>query len=153
MRLAHYDDGKQKIESHEIFLKEDNNFYCKEFMLFRHDITDVRGYGETKEEALQDFKNKLDWLFKVDHGCELNKYGWMFNGVMPLEPWNLDSVFDEESVRATFEIYDGDTNDYRDYKQFLIFDECDIDRLIKVLQWAKNGCPDDGESFDDYEEE
>ena len=86
---------------------------------------------------------------KVDHGTELENYGWIFNGVMPLEPWNLDSVFDEESVKATFEIYDGDTNDYKDYKLFLIFDDCDVDRLIKVLQWAKNGCPDDEELFED----
>ena len=67
----------------------------------------------------------------------------VFNGVMPLEPWNLDSVFDEESVKASFEIYDGDTNDYCDYKQFLIFEETDIDRLIQVLLWAKSGCKDE----------
>lgn len=84
---------------------------------------------------------------KVDHGIELNtdiyRYGWAFNGVMPLEPWNLDSVFDEDSVRASFEIYDGDSNDYCDYKQFLIFEECDIDRLIQVLLWARSGCKDE----------
>ena len=56
--------GKHKWMSHEVFLKEDDNFYCKEFDLFSHNITDVRGYGETKGEALQDLKNKLDWLFK-----------------------------------------------------------------------------------------
>ena len=91
---------------------------------------------------------------KVDHGREINypRCGnWMFNGVMPLEPWNLDSVFDEESVKATFEIYDGDSNDYRDYKQFLIFEECDIDRLIQVLLWAKSGCKDeDYHGFDEW---
>lgn len=64
MKLAHYDDGKHKWMSHEVFLKEDDNFYCKEFDLFSHNITDVRGYGETKGEALQDLKNKLDWLFE-----------------------------------------------------------------------------------------
>lgn len=91
---------------------------------------------------------------KVDHGREINypRYGnWMFNGVMPLEPWNIDSFFGDESVRATFEIYDGDTNDYRDYKQFLIFEECDIDRLIQVLLWAKGGCKDeDYKGFDEW---
>lgn len=91
---------------------------------------------------------------KVDHGWEttnqLNRQSWCFNDVMPLEPWNLESVFDEESVRATFEIYDGDTNDYRDYDQFLIFEECDIDRLIQVLLWAKGGCKDeDYKGFDE----
>lgn len=91
---------------------------------------------------------------KTDHGRKIDypRYGnWMFNGVMPLEPWNLDSVIDEESVRASFEIYDGDSNDYRDYKKFLIFEECDIDRLIQVLLWAKGGCKDeDYHGFDEY---
>lgn len=91
---------------------------------------------------------------KVDHGREFDhprREKWMFNGVMPLEPWNLDSVFDEESVKATFEIYDGDSNDYRDYKQFLIFEEADIDRLIQVLLWAKSGCKDeDYHGFDQW---
>ena len=92
---------------------------------------------------------------KVDHGRELDpnvyRHAWTFNGVMPLEPWNLDSVFDEKSVKAAFEIYDGDTNDYYDYKQFLIFEENDIDRLIQVLQWAKGGCKDeDYKEFDEW---
>lgn len=90
---------------------------------------------------------------KVDHGWKMAypPYGnWMFNGVMPLEPWNLDSMFDDGSVKAVFEIYDGDTNDYYDYKQFLIFEECDIDRLIQVLLWAKGGCKDeDYHGFDE----
>ena len=88
---------------------------------------------------------------KVDHGQEIDGFGWSFNGVMPLEPWNLDSVFDEEPVKATFEVYDGASVDYLDYKQFLIFDDCDIDRLVKVLMWAKSGCPDDG--FDGFDDE
>ena len=93
---------------------------------------------------------KESLAIKVDHGREFKDYGWSFNGVMPLEPWNLDCVFDEESVKATFEIYDGDNVDYCHYKQFLIFDDFDIDRLIKVLQWAKDGCPDDG--YDGFDE-
>lgn len=80
---------------------------------------------------------------KVDHGQEFKDYGWLFNGVMPLEPWNLDCVFDKAPIKATIEIYDGCTNDYYIHQQFLIFDEYDIDRLIKVLQWAKHGCPDE----------
>lgn len=80
---------------------------------------------------------------KVDHGYEIEEYGWLFNGVMPLEPCNLDCVFDEEPIKATFEIYDGATSDYMDYEQFLIFDECDVDRLIQVLLWAKGGCKEE----------
>lgn len=86
---------------------------------------------------------KEELAIKVDRGREFKEFGWSFNGVMPLEPWNLDCVFDEEPVKATFEIYDGCTNDYCNYEQFLIFDDCDIDRLIQVLRWAKAGCPDE----------
>ena len=78
-------------------------------------------------------------------------YSHVFNGVMPLHPW-VDSLScllydcgDEQP--ASFESYDGDNNDYRDYKLFLVFDEADIDRLIKVLEWAKGGCVGSEEEF------
>lgn len=45
-------------------MQEDNNFYHPTPEVFSHDITDIRGYGETKEEALKNFKDKLDWLFR-----------------------------------------------------------------------------------------
>ena len=85
---------------------------------------------------------------KVDAGREIDDEHW-FNGVMHLSPWiddytGLWEVGDEEE--AEFEVYDGDNNDYRDYKMFLIFDEKDVDKLIEVLQWAKNGCKEEGEN-------
>lgn len=87
---------------------------------------------------------------KIDYGRDIDGFGWSFNGIMPLEPWNTDCVFDSESVKATFEVYDGDNNDYSIYDQFLIFEDFDINRLIKVLQWAKKGCPDD--EYDAFDE-
>ena len=42
---------------------------------------------------------------KVDHGWEYERNGerkWLFNGVMSLQPFNLMSLFDEESIKATF---------------------------------------------------
>lgn len=80
---------------------------------------------------------------KVDTGRESKDQYW-FNGVMSLNPWldgchcSLFEIGDEEE--AQFEVYDGDNNDYQDYKIFLVFDEKDITKLIEVLQWAKNGC-------------
>lgn len=72
-------------------------------------------------------------------------YRHAFNGVMPLEPWiseNDHLMFHEigDRMNASFEIYDGDNADYMDYKMFLVFEELDIDRMINVLTWAKNGC-------------
>lgn len=62
---------------------------------------------------------------------------------MPLEPWlgnncRLFNVGDRED--ASFEIYDGSSNDYCDYDMFLIFEDKDVDLMIRVLTWAKNGC-------------
>ena len=71
MHLTHYDDGKQKWQSHEISIKDDDGFSNVELGIYSHDITDINGYGKTKEEALKDFKTKLEWLFgeykKLEH--------------------------------------------------------------------------------------
>ena len=83
---------------------------------------------------------------KVDAGWEdLNyTYGtWAFNGVMSLEPWidGSEGLWDVgDRCEASFETYDGDSNDYADFKLFLVFEEADIDRMINALVWAKNGC-------------
>lgn len=88
---------------------------------------------------------------KTDTGKDRDDCFWShpFNGVMPLEPWlgtdcGVFSIGD--TADAEFGIYDGDNNDYRDYDMFLVFDEVDIDRLIEVLMWAKNGC--EGEAYE-----
>ena len=86
---------------------------------------------------------------KVDEGSGVKlswyQYSHSFNGVMSLEPWLGDSCLFEpgDQEPATFEIHDGDNNDYRYYKMFLIFEEEDVDRLIRVLEWAKGGCVGD----------
>lgn len=94
---------------------------------------------------------------KVDEGRDMppdyKYYTHMFNGVMPLEPWNIGpsgllwEVGDTDE--ASFEIYDGDNNDYAEYKMFLVFDNHDIDKLINVLKWAKNGCEGDPDDYED----
>lgn len=87
-----------------------------------------------------------DLAIKVDPGEDMPDdypyYQHSFNGVVMLRPWlgdcTLYSVGDQED--ASFEIYDGSTADYMEYKMFLVFEEADIDRMIDVLIWAKNGC-------------
>ena len=85
---------------------------------------------------------------KVDDGATIKSetypyYTHCFNGVMSLQPWfgddcQLWSVGDRED--ASFEVYDGSHVDYMDYDKFLIFEKDDVDRMINVLLWAKNGC-------------
>ena len=62
IKLVHYNDGKEKWQSHEIYLKEEA-FYNDEFDLFSISPFDVSGYGATKEEALKDFMRKMEHVF------------------------------------------------------------------------------------------
>ena len=62
IKLVHYNDGKEKWQSHEIYLNEED-FYNDEFDLFSISPFDVSGYGATKEEALKDFMRKMEHVF------------------------------------------------------------------------------------------
>lgn len=67
---------------------------------------------------------------------------WVFNGTCPIIPHVLqDEGFDYGPVNSEFHYYDRDFNDASEYKMFLIFEKEDIENIIKVLQWAKDGCP------------
>lgn len=63
LRLNHYNDGKEKYQSHEIRIRE-CRFYCAEYDVFSHNPFDITGYGETKEEALEDFKRKFNYVMR-----------------------------------------------------------------------------------------
>ena len=63
IKLVHYDDGKGKWRSHEIYLKEDT-FYDDEYEVFSTNPFDAMGYGATKEEALNDFMRKIDYVLR-----------------------------------------------------------------------------------------
>ena len=61
IQLVHYDDGKQKCESHEVYCKE-VDFYFVDKELFSRNPFEIVGYGSTKDKALQDFIRKMDWV-------------------------------------------------------------------------------------------
>lgn len=61
IRLAHYNDGKEKPQSHEVTAYE-TPFYDVDHDVSTHDIFGLVGYGETKEEALEDFKKKFSYI-------------------------------------------------------------------------------------------
>ena len=68
MKIAHYNDGKEKWESHTCYLFNDSDVY-HEF-----DITNIRGYGETKEEAIQNLKKEFEYYFNELHALEKMLY-------------------------------------------------------------------------------
>ena len=63
IELMHYDDGKEKSQSHEIAIRE-YDFYNTEEDIWSHNPFDIYGYGETKEEAIEDFKKKFRYIMR-----------------------------------------------------------------------------------------
>ena len=63
IEMCHHDDGKQKYQSHEIHIRE-HGFYNAEANVSTLNPFDLYGYGETKEEAIEDFINKFKCVMK-----------------------------------------------------------------------------------------
>lgn len=61
IELTHYDDGKKKFQSHEVSIKE-QYFYNAKYDVTSHNVFSLIGYGETKEEALEDYKKKFGYV-------------------------------------------------------------------------------------------
>lgn len=62
IKLAHYDDGKQKYQSHEISIYTKNCEYCEKTGTYGYySIENITGYGNSKEEAYRDFENKINY--------------------------------------------------------------------------------------------
>lgn len=68
MKIAHHNDGKEKCQSHNCYLFNDADDY-HEF-----DITNIHGYGETKEEAIENLKKELEYYFNELHALEKMLY-------------------------------------------------------------------------------
>lgn len=86
---------------------------------------------------------------KVDHGWEYTDDSgnarWMFDGTCVVMPRPVEGDgFDFGECESEFFYYDGDSTDASEYKMFLIYEEDDINNIIKILEWAKKGCPGDG---------
>lgn len=58
MKIAYYNDGKGKFQSHEISVLKDDE-YDNVSGCFDHYLHEIIGYGCTKEEAFEDFKIKF----------------------------------------------------------------------------------------------
>ena len=110
----------------------------------------------TPRVMLADPEIKIDpgreWLVYDQNGKK--KMTWGYNGTCQIIPHVvMDDGFDYGPVKTDFFFHDGDSNDTAEYKMFLIFEEEDIDNMIKVLEWAKKGCPgtdDPNEMLEQY---
>lgn len=64
MTLEHIDDHKAKWQFHEVSIK-DEDFTCIEDGLYSGDPFDIISYGETKEDAYENFKEKFKKLMSI----------------------------------------------------------------------------------------
>lgn len=63
IEMTHNDDRKERHQSHTVSIRE-NNFFDPKIDVYSHNPFDVYGYGATKEEAIEDFKNKFRYVMK-----------------------------------------------------------------------------------------
>lgn len=63
IEMTHHDDHKGRWQSHEIHIREPS-FYNVEADVYSHNPFYIDGYGATKEEAIEDFKNKFIYIMK-----------------------------------------------------------------------------------------
>lgn len=63
IEMTYYNDYKEKRQSYEISIRE-HDFYNAEADLYSHNPFDIIGYGATKEEAIEDFKNKFKYVMR-----------------------------------------------------------------------------------------
>lgn len=84
INLTHYNDGKEKSQSYEIYISE-TDFYNSEYDVFSHNPFDITGFGSTKEEAMEDFKRKFEYVL-----AEWNAFGKLLSN--PAVQLNITEV-------------------------------------------------------------
>ena len=73
IQMTHYNDGKGKFQSHEIsfILSGDDSWMSfGDCHICDLSIGEVTAYGETQEEAIQNLKPVMEWLFKEYRAIE-----------------------------------------------------------------------------------
>ena len=67
IEMTYHNDGKEKWQSHEIEIRENGVFSTgidNDIWVYSHDPFNITGYGATKEEAIEDFKKKFQYVMK-----------------------------------------------------------------------------------------
>ena len=65
LKLTHYDDKKEKWQSHEIRFSDESDWKIFENgSISGHELNSIVGYGKTKEEAIKNFQEVLNWYFR-----------------------------------------------------------------------------------------
>lgn len=63
MKIAHYNDGKGRHQSHEVYFLDDKCYEIDDGIFVNsHDLSSLIGYGDNFEEAKYSLLKQLDWL-------------------------------------------------------------------------------------------
>lgn len=62
--LTHYNDGKENDQSHEVSIKDPIFYYNPKYDVSSLNPFSLYGYGRTKEEAIENFKTKFDYVLR-----------------------------------------------------------------------------------------
>lgn len=67
IEMIYRNDHKEKWQSHEIGIRENGVFNAEiddGIWVWSHNPFNIGGYGATKEEAIEDFKKKFEYIMK-----------------------------------------------------------------------------------------
>ena len=97
IRLAHYDDKKEKWQSHEAYIgyKDDYDKICE---LDIDNTIFLRGYGESEEEAIAELREKFNKFYDA-----LTKFKTAFDeGSVKLNEVNYSGkLVDDKSMQSS----------------------------------------------------
>lgn len=74
IEMTYHNDHKEKWQSHEIEIREKGIFSAEvddDVWVYSHNPFDITGYGATKEEAIEDFKKKFEYIMKELRAFEI----------------------------------------------------------------------------------
>ena len=87
---------------------------------------------------------------KVDKGKEY-KYGYIFNGTMPLEPWfSVEDEFPDcvGNYETEMVVTDNSSVDFDKDCLFAVLEKHEVERIIDALKWAIGECKQERDAFE-----
>ena len=96
LTLCHYDDGKEKSESHECSFREFDKSKQWAAISLNRSITEFTGYGENKEDAIEDLREQIDRYLDEVKDFVNNMYYWTNETIVEID--GLGNIIEGEPL-------------------------------------------------------
>lgn len=96
LTLCHYDDGKEKSESHECSFREFDKSKQWAAISLNRSITELTGYGENKEDAIEDLREQIDRYLDEVKDFINNMYYWTNETIVEID--GLGNIIEGEPL-------------------------------------------------------